>query len=136
MVCRFVRPDQWSYEEKRPKPGAFKDKRGLTLWHERKLEENNATIHDLKFDHLEKFGEAYYRVEDFEIYAQKANERENGTLEVSLHWRPTTALGAWEQWNYAHIEMDEDASHDEALRVLRRKLSLNARRTKPPNSDA
>lgn len=109
VVCRFVRPSDWSRILKQPKPGAFKQA-GLSVWHRDRLEEQGATLDDLRIEHLYGYGQAHHTVGDYYRLARKSEEEEkDGTpFRVQVEWRPDDEFVAepWRQWRYAHIQVE------------------------------
>ena len=106
-VCRFVRDDDWSKREGRPRSGAFKQP-GLSLWHPDRLQANDACLEDLQFGSLQGSRQALLTVQQFLDAARCAERKRGGVLRVAVEWRPDTVAEAWQQWSYAHAEMETE----------------------------
>ena len=141
FFCRFVRRQDWSVLEHRPKPGAFKHKDNVSLWHERRVLDHGDQLHDLQFGPLADTGQAYFRAGEIERHAQdveakaKAEGNCNCSLSVTVEWRPEAAPKDWQKWVDAHAEIIEAATNCHELTVrLRRALCTNARRLVAPKT--
>lgn len=96
MLCRFVRPADWSTRDSRPKPGAFKQPE-LSVWNCDKLRERGVQLDELRIEHLGGHGQAHHTAGDYEAYARQSS------LAVQVVWRPGDQYVGepWRQWNYA-----------------------------------
>lgn len=143
FFCRFVRPRDWSAKDQRPKAGAFKDKRNVTLWHEQRVVDLGDQLHDLQFGPLAGTGQAYFRAGEIEQHAREieAEAAAKGdcdcSLSVTVAWRPETVSEEWKKWAHAHAELIEADTNCHKLSVeLRRRLSFKAYRSVPPTPGA
>ena len=140
VVCRFLRPKRdWSEEERRPKPGAFKDP-ALSVWHPVCLQAAGDRLEDLQFASLERTGQAHYSVGDIcqtaREVVREAEPSETGRLDVAVEWSPDTVFEAWKRWAYAHIEVRTDTDCKALWACFRRALCFRAQDTIPPPLEA
>lgn len=142
-VCRFVRTRDWSQTEGRPKPGAFKSA-NMSVWNQDRLNERGVELSALQIGALTGSGRAHYQVSDILRLAdeakQEGNERRgapsNFSVQVEYRTEDEYVEPDWRKWNYAHVQVEEEATDDaskEDLRGFRRMLSLHADRPVPPN---
>lgn len=136
IVCRFLRPADWSRRDQRPRPGAFKDRRGISVWHRERLRQQAVALEDLLIEHLAGWGQAQHRAGDYAELAAVAAQQEGQFLQVQVEWRPEDeyVAPAWRQWRYAHAQAETEIV-DGAAEVLiefRRLLAINSRLTVPP----
>ena len=68
LLCRFIRPGDWSRRENRPRPGAFKQP-ALSVWHIERLRAQGAAPEDLRLEHLRGCGQAHHTAADYRILA-------------------------------------------------------------------
>ena len=140
LVCRFVRKRDWCEREKRPNAAAFKDKRGLTVWHIQRLSELGAELGQLKIEHLRGNGEAHHKAGDYRAAAQWAEDKVKEQLQVDVsldtivEWRPEDVYvaEAWRAWREAHVQVETQAENA-ALKLFRERLLLTMRYTAPPD---
>ena len=136
ILCRFVRPRDWSVRDQRLRPGAFKDNRGLSLGHTERLRQHSVALESLLIDNLAGYGQAHHTAGDYLRFALEAAERESQPLSLQVEWRPEDeyVAEAWRQWAYAHVqvETETDAGAEEVLIEFRRLLAMNARWSTPP----
>ena len=104
-VCRFIEPDDWSFREGRPKAKAFRGP-DLSVWHEGRLSENGVSLDDLQIEHLVGSGQVYYTVEDYLAAAREVEERTGTSFSVGVEWRPDNVTPPWQQWRYAHAQVE------------------------------
>lgn len=141
LVCRFLRPKRdWSEEEQRPKPGAFKDP-ALSVWHPARLQAAGDRLEDLQFESLERTGQAHYSAGDFcrtvqEVVTEAEQCGETGHLDVAVEWSPDTVFEAWKRWAYAHIEVRTDTDCKALWARFRRALCFRPREVIPPPLEA
>ena len=128
VVCRFVRPSDWSRILKRPKPGAFKQV-GLSVWHPDRLEERDATLDDLRIEHLAGYGQAHHTVGDYYRFARKSEEKDGTPFRVQVKWRPDDEFvdEPWRQWRYAHIQVETVAGPAQFTVSFRNLLALKTK---------
>lgn len=128
VVCRFVRPSDWSRILNRPKPGAFKQV-GLSVWHPDRLEERDATLGDLRIEHLVGCGQAHHTVGDYHRFARKVEEKDGAPFRVQAEWRPDDAFVAepWRRWRYAHIQVETIVGPPQFTPRFRNLLAVNTR---------
>lgn len=134
ILCRFVRPKDWSKTDNRPKPAAFKQA-DLSVWHKDKLLARHVRLEDLRIEHLTGYGQAHHTTGDFLQFATEAGQIENCEFSVQVEWRPEEKYVAepWRRWNYAHVQVEAVEGPKNFLVEFRRKLSLNARVVIPPD---
>ena len=137
IVCRFIRPGEWSKRENRPRPGAFKQV-GLSVWHRERIQSTGATLEDLQFGSLEGSGTALLTVNQIFEAAETAERKRSGKLYVDVEWSPETVDNAWRQWKDAHAEVEtrpsgESPEHAGGLMsAFRMELCLKAKCDPPP----
>ena len=137
LVCRFLRPRRdWSEDEQRPKPGAFKDP-ALSVWHPARLQAAGVPLEELQFDSLERTGQAHYTAGDFrrtarEVVADAEQSGETGYLDVEVEWSPETVFEAWKRWAYAHVEVRTDTDCKALWARFRRALCFCPQEVIPP----
>lgn len=129
LVCRFIRPDKiyWNIKEKRPKQRAFHDKSGLSIWHEKRLTQHDASFDDLLIDSLSGFGKAHHTIADYFDLAHKSAQKKSPNFSIRINWRPCTVESPWQQWKRAHLEVDISPDPRGANLLLRQWLAINAR---------
>ena len=138
IVCRFIRPGEWSKRENRPRPGAFKQV-GLSVWHRERIQSMGATLEDLQFGSLEGSGTALLTVSQIFEAAETAERKRSGKLRVDVEWNPETVDKAWRQWKDAHAEVEtcpsgESLEHAGGLMsAFRMELCLKAKCDPPPD---
>ena len=134
VLCRFVRPRDWSWRENRPKPSAFKQA-NLSVWHKGRLCAKAVSLNELRIEHLAECGQAHYRSGDFVEAAAKASQLEEVEFQVHVEWRPEDCYVAvpWRQWAYAHVQVETLLGPRNFLVEFRRQLCLNAQMTVPPD---
>ena len=134
MLCRFIRPRDWSSTLNRPKPGAFKQA-GLSVWHQDRLRERGIPLSDLLIEHLAGHGQAHHTAGDYAELAQEAERLEGQPFRVRVEWRPEDEYVAepWRQWNYAHVQVETEAGPPNFLARYCRLLTLGARVVIPPD---
>lgn len=135
LLCRFIRPRDWSPEGGRPRPGAFKDRRGLSLWHLGLLEQHSVSPEDLLIESLTGCGQAQHTAGDYRQAAADAAELAGRPLQIAVEWRTEYRFVAepWWPWRYAHIQAETSLGDDEVQIKFRRLLALNARLVVPPD---
>ena len=136
IVCRFVRSKDWSIDQRRPKPAAFKQV-DFSVWHPARLEAQGARLEQLQFGTLARTGQAHYTVGDFcrlasEVEAEAERSGETGKLDLMVEWSPDTVLEAWKRWADAHIEVRTEMDCKTLLVRFRRALCFSARMVIPP----
>ena len=131
LLCRFVRPEDWSTREARPRPGAFKQPR-LSVWHCNKLHRRGVQLDELRIEHLGGYGQAHHSAGDYVAYARQSS------LEVQVAWRPDDEYVAepWRQWNYAHVQVEATSGPEQFSPLYRRLLATSCRHSVPPDSDS
>ena len=125
-VCRFIRPskDDWSVREQRPKPGAFKHKEGISVWHKECLQAvYNADLEDLRIGSLTGAGQALHTVADYHQCAADAAEQKQELCRVSVEWRSDSVPEPWWQWRDAHIQVDALEGSPKVIAEMRRLLA-------------
>ena len=134
LLCRFIRPGDWSRGTGRPRPGAFKDRSGLSLWHLGLLEQHSASPEDLLIESLTGCGQAHHTAGDYRQYAAEAAQLAGRPLQIAVEWRTEHSFVAepWLPWRYAHIQVEVSLGDDEVQIRFRRLLAINARFVIPP----
>ena len=131
IVCRFIRPADWSRRDQRPRPGAFKDRRGISLWHRKRLRQQAVALEDLLIEHLTGWGQAHHQAGDYADLAAIAAEKEGQSLQVRVEWRPEDeyVAPAWRPWRYAHAQGETETidGAEEVLIEFRRLLAIKSR---------
>ena len=107
MLCRFVRRQDWSTREGRPKPGAFKQG-GLSVWDCEKLREHAVQLDELRIEHLAGCGQAHHTAADYLEHSSEAERREGTLLGVQVVWRSGDeyVTAPWRKWRYAHVQVE------------------------------
>ena len=134
VLCRFIRPRDWSNRENRPRPGAFKQP-DLSVWHKDKLEDKDVQLAELRIEHLAGWGQAHYTAGDFLRLAKETSESEGNDFQVIVEWRPDDEFveEPWRKWRYAHVQVEAVLGPQNFLTEFRRRLSLEARTAIPPD---
>ena len=133
-VCRFVRAQDWSSRDNRPRPGAFKQD-GLSVWHRDRLLSRHVQLEDLRIESLAGCGQAHHRVSDYLDFAQVASEEAGTPLAVQVEWRPDNEYVAepWRRWRYAHVQVEAAEGSPQFLAEYRWLLAVNSRHVIPPD---
>ena len=134
IVCRFIRPNDWSKRDQRPRPSAFKQA-ALSVWHRDRLRSRNAALEDLRIEQLSGYGQAHHTTGDYLAFADEAEEIEDQQFKVQVEWRPEDQHvdEPWRQWRYAHVQVEAVEGPDKFLVEFRRLLALNSRVAIPPD---
>ena len=144
MLCRFI-PDHeksWSKTQKRPRPPAFKENGGLSVWHIELLRQDGVEPGELRIGALSGYGEAHHTAGDYLETAREAADCQGVPLSTVVEWRTEDRYVKpdWREWAYAHVQVEHtlgpnyDVAKLEAVLVLfRQQLSKNARHTEPPD---
>ena len=132
-LCRFVRPQDWSKRDNRPKAGAFKQA-ALSAWNVESLQAQSVRVEDLQVEHLVGSGQAHHRVSDYMELARRASEVENVPFSVQVEWRPEDEYVSepWREWRYAHVQVEAVEGPEQFLGEFRRILAQNSRYLAPP----
>lgn len=135
LICRFVKPENWSRRDHRPKAGAFKQV-DLSVWHPESLYSRGARLEDLKIENLAGYGEAHHTVSDYGEAARTAGSGEQGQLDIVVEWRPECQYvrEPWWPWRYAHAQVETLSDKDGLMTLFRRQLALTTRHAVPPIS--
>lgn len=134
ILCRFIRPKDWSRILNRPKPGAFKQA-ALSVWHQTRLHERGASLTDLLIENLTGFGQAHHTAGDYKTCAREAEKREGEPFQVQVEWRSENQYVAepWREWSYAHVQVEATKGPDQFLPEFRRVLAERSRVVIPPD---
>ena len=138
IVCRFIRPADWSAQKNTPRAGAFKQSRqaDLSVWHPGRLAEHQAALADLQIGPFAGSGQAHHTAGDYVRLALKAAELEEVSIEIQIQveWRPEDAYvpEPWRQWRYAHVQVEGISGPPGFLHEYRNQLTLNCRALTPP----
>lgn len=132
MVCRFIRPRDWSPDHQRPRASAFKDNKGaISVWHLERLQNQFVPIGDLLIGHLAGSGQAHHQAGDYTDLATHAAEQKDQPLQAQVQWRPEDehVTPPWRQWSYAHAQVETNATQDnnEVMKEFRRLLAMECR---------
>ena len=144
MLCRFIRghKDYWSESRNRPRPPAFKENDGLSVWNLNSLHQKSVKVDELrKGPVLDGCGQAHHTAGDYLATAKKAGAQNCSQLDITVEWRPENQFvkPEWRDWAYAHVQveyavgMDWNAVLESAAVYFRQELSKNARHTVPPD---
>ena len=134
ILCRFIRPGDWSKRDNRPKPGAFKQAE-LSVWHRDRLLSRQVRLEDLRIGHLSGCGQAHHTVADYLLFARKAAQLERTPFRVQVEWRPEDQYvdKPWQPWRDAHVQVEAVEGPDKFLVEFRRQLALKSRYSVPPD---
>ena len=127
-VCRFIRDQDWSPINNRPRPQAFKDNNGLSVWDKDLLDQEAVPLDELRIVDLQGTGQAHHAVGDYFRLAEEAARCKGGTTKILIERRTDDKRvpEPWRKWNYAHIEMHVLSGSVEALKQFRHLLTLRA----------
>lgn len=133
-VCRFIRHQDWSKRDKRPRPGAFKQAE-LSVWHRDRLASKDVRLEDLCIEHLAGCGQAHHTAADYLEFARQAGQREGTSFRVRVEWRPEDRYveDPWRSWRYAHVQVEAVEGPGNFLVEFRRLLALNSRHSVAPH---
>ena len=127
LLCRFIRPSDWSNRDKRPKSAAFKGP-NLSLWHLQRLADQNVSIDALRFGDFDGAGQAHYTPSDYITAAADAAASAHEDFSVTVEWRGRVrdVKPAYTQWRYAHAQVEWMAAPENAFLQFRQLLALQA----------
>lgn len=128
MLCRFVRPADWSPRDSRPRPGAFKQP-ALSVWNVDILDQHGEAINELRIEHLSAHGQAHHTAGDYVTFARRTG------LNVQVVWRSDDDYVAepWRRWNYAHVQVEATSGPAQFTPEYRALLATNCRHSVPPD---
>ena len=128
MLCRFVRPADWSTRDSRPRPGAFKQP-ALSVWNIDMLDQRGVAIDELRIEHLGACGQAHHAAGDYVTYARQSG------LNVQVVWRSEDEYVAepWRQWRHAHVQVEATSGPPQFTAPYRGLLATNCRHSVPPD---
>lgn len=134
IVCRFIRPQDWSRRDRRPKPGAFKQA-GLSVWHQARLNERGCSLADLQVMHLVGCGQAHHTAGDYTQLARAVSDTTGQPFQVQVVWRPEAEFVAepWRLWRYAHVQVETTQGPPQFPAEFRARLTLQTRLVLPPD---
>ena len=134
IVCRFVRPDDWSSRDKRPRPGAFKQP-SLSVWHVDRLNQQRVAVEELQIRHLVGSGQAHHEAADYLESARLATAGAEIALVVQVEWRPGPEYVEedWRPWSYGHVQVEAIEGPPAFTPEFRRWLALHPRAKVPPD---
>ena len=134
VLCRFVRPADWSARENRPRPGAFKQA-DMSVWHIGQLRAMHVALDELRIAHLGGCGQAHHTAGDYQDLAAEASQTEGISFAVQVEWRPDDQCVSepWRQWAAAHAQVETTLGPANFLPEFRRLLALRTRRAIPPD---
>ena len=133
IVCRFINPDRrtWNNNLNEPTQRAFKQV-GLSVWHRERLSENNVSLARLLIENLAGYGQAHHTAGDYLDFARKVAEEEGVPCRVQVEWRPDEVAEPWQQWRYAHAQVEATEGPADFPLEFRRLLAANSRYVVPP----
>ena len=132
-LCRFIDPDKWNDGLQQPTSRAFKQA-GLSVWHPGRLDQCNVRMEDLLIEHLTGWGQAYHTVDDYVRFAYQVAQSEGVPCRVQVEWRPDEVDAPWQEWGYAHVQVEATEGDKDLHLELRRLLAANSRRIVPPTT--
>lgn len=134
ILCRFIRPSDWSKRDNRPRPGAFKQA-SLSVWHKDRLLDCQVQPEDLRIHHLTGCGQAHHTAADYLQFALEAARIEGTPFQVQVEWRPDDQYvqEAWRFFRFAHVQVEAIEGPGNFLTEFRRLLALNSRLAIPPD---
>ena len=134
LLCRFIRPGDWSRRENRPRPGAFKQP-ALSVWHVERLRAQGAAPEDLRLEHLRGCGQAHHTAADYRILAIEASIADGMPFQVQVEWRPEDQYVSepWRPWANSHVQVEAIEGPPDFLAEYRRRLALTTRWSVPPD---
>ena len=137
-VCRFIRRKDWSTALNQPKARLLKEP-DLSVWHAGRLQEQGATLCDLRIESLAGSGQLNLTVGDYLDIANQVSSRIGKTLQIRVEWRPDVKE-PWRQWRNAHAQVEMvGSSWDRFPPAFRDLVVITAKRKKvivPPDLDA
>ena len=131
IVCRFIRPTYWNKRDNRPKSAAFKQS-GLSVWHNELLLNNGVSLETLQVGHLAGSGQAHHTAGQYIELADEVAQSEGTAFRVQVEWRPENATEFWQQWAYAHAQVEAIEGPDDFLKQFRDQLALRCHYQSPP----
>ena len=137
IVCRFIRRDDWSIRDSRPRPGAFKQA-DLSVWHRDYLLSRHVLLKDLCIEHLTGCGQAHHAVADYLEFAWRAAQCEGTPFQVQVEWRLEDQYveEPWRLWRDAHVQVEAVEGPSKFLVEFRRLLALNSRYSVSPEQES
>ena len=129
-VWRFVRYDDWNFQEDRPAYTAFSaSDRQLSVFHVEKVEQSNSNLQDLCMNSLSGAGEAHLRVDQ---YMSATNATNSPDFDPIVYWRPELVGTDWVKWANAHAQVESEQGRRNFPQSYRVALALLATRLRPP----
>ena len=132
IVCRFIRPTDWNKRDNRPKSAAFKQP-GLSVWHNERLLNNGVSLETLQVGHLAGSGQAHHAAGQYIELAAEVAQSEGTAFRVQVEWRPENATEFWQQWDYAHAQVETLEGPPNFPPEFRDLLALSCRYQAPPS---
>ena len=134
ILCRFVRPADWSERENRPRPGAFKQA-ALSVWHTGQLQMMRVDLDELRIEHLSGCGQAHHSALDYQELAAQASQTDGIPFQVQVEWRPNDDCvnEPWRRWAAAHVQVEATVGPVNFLAQFRRLLAAKTRHAVPPD---
>lgn len=129
VVCRFMRAEEWSESENRPRANAFK-RSNMTVWHEDRILASGSQMSDLQIGQLHGSARAYYAAGDFSAVAKEVKCETGEYAEASVLWNHSDEAVPyeWSKWKCAHAEVNFRLCGEEVTRRFRAELAIRARR--------
>ena len=128
-LCRFVRYNDWNFEESRPWPTAFRaSDRQLSVFHVERVEQCGCALQDLCINSLAGAGEAHLRAEDYITAGRDISPQFN----PKVYWRPESVGADWGAWRDAHAQVESEHGNAKFPQTYRVALALSATPVRPP----
>ena len=133
MLCRFISREntKWSEANQRPRPAAFKEHNGISVWNVNELATREVEPGELAIGVLSGSGQAHHTAADYIEIALEATKRV-APLTILVEWRPEVEE-AWRKWSYAHVQVEFQTFNDAAGVYFRQQLSQRVRHIVPPS---
>ena len=127
IVCRFIRPQDWSATSSKPKQGLMKQPI-QSVWHEEKLVPHGANVSDLRIESLAGSGHFSLSVREYKDIASSVSSRitDAEKFEIEIEWRPEDEFvkEPWRQWRDAHAQLEKIADCQSNFPIEFRKLVI------------
>ena len=131
MLCRFISPDKWNDKQQLPTQRAFKQA-GLSVWHRGRLSQHNIRLKDLLIETQIGWGQAHHTAGDYLSIALKVTQEEGIPCHIRVEWRPDEVAVPWQEWRYAHVQVEAAEGPDDFPLEFRRLLAASSRHRIPP----
>ena len=143
ILCRFVpgNREKWSQENQRPRPRAFKENHGLSVWDVNLLKEQGVEISDLLIGSLKGHGQVHHSVKTYFEVAHVAEQALGVRMIIAVERRSEEqyVMEGWRQWAYAHVQVEYSGdpmasteAQESVCVYFRQQMTMNASLTIPP----